>query len=89
MKRQEFIDWALSQGWYQDRYGHLQKEVVRNEDVRSLGISHYHYKLSRIAVRKEVRVEHTNGSHDWVRLRSGYLSKLSISSEGNLEGMTR
>lgn len=50
---------------------------------------HYHkgdrrFKLSTVAVRLEVKA----GSAGWVRLRSGYFSKLHITEAGKLAGMT-
>lgn len=76
MKREEFIKWAESRGWKMDRFGHLKPE--------SAGTSEYRYKLSRVSVRLEVKSGLT-----WYRLRSGYFSKLSISPDGKLVGLTR
>jgi len=75
MKKEQFISWAESQGWKLDRFGHLKKE----KDGKS-----YRFKLSRIAARYEVK-----SSAGWVRIRSGYFSKLTISDEGKLVVMTR
>jgi hypothetical protein len=49
---------------------------------------HYHkgerrFKLSKVAVRLEAKA----GSAGWVRLRSGYFSKLRITEAGTLAGM--
>jgi hypothetical protein len=75
MTRDQFITWAESQGWKKDRFGHLQKTRGAGEQ--------YRFKLSRITVRYEVKS--TSG---WVRLRSGYFSKLSI-EDGQLKGLQR
>ena len=75
MKKEQFIEWAQSHGWQLDRFGHLKKD----QDGKT-----YRYKLSRIAVRYEVK-----SSAGWVRLKSGYFSKLSITDEGKLAGMMR
>jgi len=75
MKKEQFIAWAESQGWKLDRFGHLKKE--ENDKI-------YRFKLSRVAARYEVK-----SSAGWVRIRSGYFSKLSISDEGRLIGLTR
>jgi len=75
MKKEQFITWAESQGWKLDRYGHLKKEANGKT---------YRFKLSRVAVRYEVK-----SRSGWVRIRSGYYSKLSISGEGKLVGLTR
>lgn len=68
MKREDFIQWAESRGWKIDRFGHLRVEG-----------SNYRYKLSSIAVRYEIKLP-----SGWVRLRSGYFSKLSITPDGKL-----
>jgi len=75
MKKEEFVAWAESKGWTLDRWGHLKKEVNG---------SPYRFKLSRIAVRYEAK-----SASGWVRIRSGYFSKLSISTEGKIVGLKR
>ncbi len=75
MTKQEFINWAQVHGWKLDRFGHLKKDL--NGKV-------YRFKLSRIAARYELKT-----SAGWVRIKSGYFSKLSVSGEGKLAGMTR
>ena len=75
MTKQEFIDWAQSHGWELDRFGHLKKNL--NGKV-------YRFKLSRIAARYELKT-----SNGWVRIKSGYFSKLSLTDEGKLVGMRR
>ena len=75
MNKQEFIDWAQVHGWKLDRFGHLKK---------SLNGKGYRFKLSRIAARYELKT-----SNGWVRIKSGYFSKLSLTDEGKLAGMRR
>ena len=75
MKRDQFIEWAQRSGWKLDRYGHLK---------RSLDGKTYRFKLSRVAVRYEIK-----SSAGWVRIKSGYFSKLSISEDGKLAGLRR
>ena len=75
MTKQELINWAQSRGWNLDRFGHLKK---------NLNGKMYRFKLSRIAARYELKT-----STGWVRIKSGYFSKLSVSGEGKLVGMTR
>ena len=75
MTREELITWATTNGWNLDRFGHLQKEEHE-------GLRRYRLKLSRIAVRYEVK------SHaGWVRVRSAYYNNLSITADGKLAGM--
>lgn len=75
MNREQLTQWAVSRGWKMDRWGHLQKDQSNGKT--------YRLKLSRIAVRYEVK-----GEYGWVRLRSGYLSRLSVSEDGKLSGLT-
>lgn len=86
MTKEQFIEWALAHGWQHDRYGHLQKTIGSDENYQAVGrVSRtYRYKLSRIAVRKEIK-----SAYGWVRIKSGYYSKLSISDDGKLQGMIR
>ena len=85
MTRAEFITWATANGWCADRYGHLQKtEHVRDANGQGpiVATREYRMKLSSIAARYEVK-----SGAGWVRLRSGYYSKLAITAEGKLGGM--
>jgi len=75
MTKQELINWAQSRGWNLDRFGHLKK---------NLNGKMYRFKLSRIAARYEQKT-----SAGWMQIKSGYFSKLSVSGEGKLVGMTR
>ena len=75
MTRERFTEWAKSRGWLPDRFGHLRRE----ENGRA-----YRFKLSRIAVRHEVK-----SRAGWVRLRSGCFSKLTITPDGDIAGLTR
>ena len=75
MTKEQFTQWAIGKGWKLDRWGHLQK-------TRSNGKT-YRFKLSRISARYEVK-----GEYGWVRLRSGYLSRLNLADDGKLSGLT-
>ena len=81
MTRPEFVAWAQAHGWVMDRFGHLQK----TSEGRDMSQHQYRYKLSRVAVRKEVKT----GSGQWVRIVSGYYSALSVNEDGKLVGMSR
>lgn len=79
MTREEFVAWAKARGWKEDRYGHLHRMAGNAEEA------HYRYKISRIAVRREVK---TSGG--WVRLKSAYFKDLSVDpGTGKLVGMSR
>lgn len=78
MTKQEFMSWAKSKGWKQDKFGHLRTEK-----------GEHRFKLSSIAVRYERQVTFSDGKHEWIRILSGYYKDLSINSEGKLSGMKR
>ena len=75
MTKDELITWAKSNGFTEDRFGHLQK---------TNGTSRYRLKLSSIAARYEVKT-----SAGWLRLRSGYYKNINITADGKLGGMTQ
>jgi len=79
MTRAEFIAWAKSRGWKEDKFGHFQK-------VRSDG-KHLRFKLSSVAVRYESQVTHSDNSHEWVRVQSGYLKDLHVTPDNRLAGL--
>ena len=78
LNREAIINWATSRGWELDRYGNLQKEVNGKQ---------YRLKLSSVAVRNEVKVNHSDGTSEWMRLISGYYKDLFIAPDGKLSGM--
>lgn len=79
MTKDQFIAWALRHGYKPDRFGHYQKDT--GEKVIRL-------KLSSIAVRYEIK-SNICGRNEWIRIKSGYYSKLSLSSEDKLQGLSR
>lgn len=78
MNKQDFINWALSRGWQQDKWGYLHKEFNGRQ---------YRFKVSNIAVRYEVKVSYDSGGSDWVRLNSGYFKDLSLTEDNKLTGL--
>ena len=46
LTKKQFIGWAESKGWEQDKYEHLQKRVGEKE---------YRFKIGGISVRYEVK----------------------------------
>lgn len=78
--KDQFREWAADKGWEADQHGHLQKAVPLevNGEIRR-----YRYKLTKIAVRYELRV-----GDRWVRIKSGYFGKMAI-VDNKLEGMKR
>jgi hypothetical protein len=75
MTKTDITEWAKRNGFAVDRYGHLVNGTTR-------------LKLSSVAVRWEVKRD-ICGKNEWIRMRSGYLSKLSVSNDGRLVGLTR
>ena len=78
MTKQEFIKWAKARSWVVDKWGHLQKQV---DDKR------YRFRVSKISVRYELKMDRDFQSLEWLRLRSGYFKDLSITPDGKLSGL--
>jgi hypothetical protein len=78
MTKQEFINWALSRGWTEDKFGHLQKTI---------GIEKYRFKISLTHVRYEKKIGVAIRQSEWLSIRSGYFKDLSINSNGKLVGL--
>ena len=78
MTKDELIAWAKGKGYQEDRWGHFKK-TIKGKDGESRT---RRLKLSRIAVRLEVKLD-----SEWLRIKSGYYSKLSITADGKLQGM--
>ena len=90
MTREQFIEWAKSRGWTPDNYGHLKKSIPTNDGNQK----EYRFKLSRIAVRYEVKIRFENvpsyhPKSEWKRLRSAYFKKLTLGADGKIAGMER
>ena len=79
MTIEQFREWAMKCGWTPDTYGHLHQ-------------GEYRFKVQAVSVRLE-RGYHTpdtaysKGEKRWVKLRGGYLSKLTVSADNKLQGM--
>ena len=83
MTKQQFIDWAKSNGWKEDKFGHLRTQK-----------GEHRFKLSSIAVRYEKQItfsdsKFSDSKHEWLCIMSEYYKDLSINSEGKLSGMKR
>jgi len=87
MTKTEFINWALSRGWTEDKFGHLQKTVPFNTSDTSSESEQYRFKLSSTHVRYEKKIGVAIRQTEWLRIRSGYFKDLSISSDGKLKGL--
>lgn len=82
MTSQEFVRWALNHGWsHPDKHGHLHKSVPY---AKISGVCHYRLKLSKISVRRELKV-----GRGWIRIRSGYYKNLTVNAKDQLVGMNR
>lgn len=78
--KKQFIEWAIENGWEQDRFGNMQKEVSGTAEFT---IQRFRLKFTKLVVRKEVR-----SGERWIRLKSGYFGEMTI-TDGRLEGMKR
>lgn len=86
MTKQEFIAWAKSRGWESDRWGNLQKSMKKKGELHDT-ICDYRYKLCPRVVRLEVKIK-IGDTNEWIRIRSGYYSKLSLNEGGKIVGLT-
>lgn len=80
MTKQEFVAWAQGNGWESDTYGHLHK-------------GDYRFKIQDRSVRYEKSYRTPDGPYQkgekrYVRIRSGFFSKLSVTPDGKLSGLT-
>lgn len=79
MTKEQFYEWAKSNGWEQDRFGHCHK-------------GDYRFKVQKTSVRLE-KGYRTEGSQyspsekRWIKVRGAYLKDLSVSPDGKLVGM--
>jgi len=85
MKKQEIENWLLEVGYSKDTYGHYQKT---GKDGKK-----YRMKFQKISLRYECQVHYEASTYSpasvgWIRLRSGYLSGLSL-VDGKLSGLKR
>lgn len=87
MKLDELKTWFVTRGYTQDKYGHYRKTVTSGAKS-----SVYRYKIQDISIRKEVQVHHAANeygpaSNEWIRIASGYISKLSLNDKNQLVGL--
>jgi hypothetical protein len=82
MTKDELKTWLISKGYTQDKYGHFQKVSPLQLDVI------YRYKIQDISVRFEKQID-VCGKHEWMRISSGYLKKLSINRDNKICGLKR
>ena len=71
--------WFTARGWTADRFGHLRRDK-------------YRIKFQARSIRLEVECRHeasqySPASLSWVRLRSAFLSQLSLTTDGKLAGL--
>lgn len=82
MTKNQLIEWlSKNPKWELDRFGHFKS----NDGT-------FRFKIGTQSVRLEKKVIHaatkyTKESTSWIRLRSQYYSKLSITADGKLVGM--
>jgi hypothetical protein len=72
----------VEHGYTQDNYGHYQKTLTLGDRQTT-----YRYKIQSISIRKEFKCHHTDGSNEWVRIASNYISKLSLNDKNQLVGL--
>lgn len=80
LTREELEAWAIRHGYKKDRWGHFQKTVANEKDVRV-----YRLKISQSSMRKEVNAGAGLG---WTLLRSGYIRDLEIMADDKMKGLS-
>lgn len=88
MKRADLINWIESKGYVNN--GRNSDRYIKTED----GINRKCFKLSSIAIRYEVESIHlattySPASRSWVRIKSGYISKVTINQDDKICGLKR
>jgi hypothetical protein len=86
MNRADLITWIESRGYVNN--GRNSDRYIKSED----GINRKCFKLSSIAIRYEVEAIHpattySQASRSWVRIKSGYISKVSVNQDGKISGL--
>lgn len=76
MTRIELHEFFIDRGWANKANGRIYYKEG-HADLR--------YKINRLVLRKERRTS----LRQWVRVASGYISKLSVNGEGKLSGLVR
>lgn len=77
MTRSEIITWLSSRGYRQIR--------PNSSSYYKDGVPDTRYTLGSLVLRKEGRTENTT----WFRLRSAYISQLTVNEKNQLIGMVR
>lgn len=77
--KEQFIEWLKRHGYTQDRYGHFQK-VVGETTVR--------WKVTKTHIRQD-RKALICGKNEWIRMRSGFLSAITINPDTDKLGHAR
>jgi hypothetical protein len=79
--------WFVSRGYSPDKYGHYQKNLTQGGKEVT-----YRYKIQACSIRKELQCKHAASEYapannSWIRIASGYISKLSINDKNQLVGL--
>ena len=87
MKRTDLITWIIGKG-YRDNGRNSNRYIKAVNNKRTC------FKLTSIGIRYEVEAIHEAGfyspaSKSWVRIRSGYISKVSVNQDNKLTGLTK
>lgn len=79
MTKLQLAQYLIGKGWTQDRFGHFHKGEYRIKvQARSVRLEKWYRTEASAYSRSEKR---------YIRLRSGYLSKLFIGDQGKLCGL--
>jgi len=77
---ESIVSLLIKHGYELTKYGTYMKRDKSGSLVR--------YKFTKIGLRKESQLIHSDGTKSWVRINSDYIKDLSINESGKLVGMS-
>lgn len=86
-KRQQLVDVLKADGWEQDRFGHMQKQITgKRLDTGVTVTRRYRVKLQATSCRIEVKSELKNfdGGCDWIRVGGDYYTNIVNLDDGRI-----
>lgn len=86
-KCQELVDVLKADGWEQDRFGHMQKQITgKRRDTGATVTRQYRVKLQATSCRVEVKSEQKNfdGGYDWIRVGGDYYTNIVKLDDGRI-----
>lgn len=86
-KCQELVDTLKADGWEQDRFGHMQKQISgKRRDTGATVTRQYRVKLQATSCRIEIKSDQKNfdGGYDWIRVGGDYYTNIVKLDDGRI-----